>query len=137
MQFLGHELLFVCATDPKNTIKWNGHIRICFMTPSRVHAHLYVLLYVRCEPGSSIGIETELRAGRSGIEPRWGPDFPPVQTGPGAHPASCKMGEMGTVSFPGAKCGRSVLLTTHPLLVPQSWKSRAIPLPNLWPTPGL
>ena len=28
--------------------------------------------------------------------------FPPVQTGPGAHPASCKM---GTGSFPGVKCG--------------------------------
>jgi len=65
---------------------------------------------------------------------RWGRDFPPVQTGPGAHPASCKM---GTGSFPGVKCGRSVLLTTHSLLVPRSWKSRAIPLPTLWVTPGL
>ena len=60
--------------------------------------------------------------------------FPPVQTGPGVHPASYKM---GTGSFPGVKCGRSVLLTTHPLLVPRSWKSRAIPLPTLWATPGL
>jgi len=34
-----------------------------------------------------------------------------VQTGPGTDPASCKM---GTVSFPGVKCGRGVLLTTHP-----------------------
>ena len=75
-----------------------------------------------------------LRAGRSGIESRWERDFPPVQTGPGAHPASCKV---GTGSFPGVKCGRGVLLTTHPLLVPRSWKSRAIPLPTLWATPGL
>jgi len=75
-----------------------------------------------------------LRAGRSGIESRWGRDFPPVQTGLVAHPASCKM---GTGSFPGVKCGRGVLLTTHPLLVPRSWKSRAIPLPTLWATPGL
>ena len=73
-------------------------------------------------------------AGRSGIESRWGRDFPPVQTGPGAHPASCKM---GTSSFPGIKCGRGVLLSTHPLPVPRSWKSRAIPLPTLWVTPGL
>ena len=43
---------------------------------------------------------------------------------------------MGTGSFPGVKCGRGVLLTTHPLLVPQSWKSRAIPLPTLWATPA-
>ena len=70
----------------------------------------------------------------SGIEFRWGRDFLPVQTGPGAHQASCKM---GTGSFPGVKCGRGVLLTTHPLLVSQSWKSRAIPLPTLWAAPGL
>jgi len=37
----------------------------------------------------------------------------------------------------GVKCGRGVLLTTHPLLGPRSWKSRAIPLPTLWATPGL
>jgi len=60
--------------------------------------------------------------------------FPPVQTGPGAHPASCKM---GTESFPGVNCGRDALLTTHLLLVPRSWNSRAIPLPNLWATLGL
>jgi len=74
------------------------------------------------------------RAGRSGIEPWWGQDFPPVQTGPGAHPASCKM---GTGSFSEVKCGRGVLLTTHPLLVLRSWKSRAIPLPTLWAKSGL
>ena len=73
-------------------------------------------------------------AGRSGIESRWGRDFPSVQTGPGAHPASCKM---GAGSFQGVKCGRGVLLTTHPLLVPRSWKSRAIHLPTLWATPDL
>jgi len=85
-------------------------------------------------PGSSVGIVTELRAGRSGIESRWGRDFPPVQTGPGAHPASSKM---GTESFSAVKCARGVLLTTHHLLVPRSWKSRAITLLNLWATPGL
>jgi len=75
--------------------------------------------------GSSVGIAIELRAGRSRIESRLGRDFPPVQTGPGAHLASCKL---GTGSFPGVKCGRGVLLITHSLLVPRSWKSRAIPL---------
>jgi len=39
----------------------------------------------------------------------------PVQTGPGAHPASCTM---GTGSFPGVKSGRGVTLAPHPLLVP-------------------
>ena len=85
-------------------------------------------------PGSSVGIATELRAGRSGFESRWERDFPPIQTGPGTHPASCKI---GTGSSPGVNCGRGVLLTTHPLLVPRSWKSRAIPLPTLWATQSL
>jgi len=82
-------------------------------------------------PGSSVGIAAGYGAGRSGIESRYGRDFPPVQTCPGAHPASCKM---GTGSFPRVKCGRGVLLTTHPFLVPQSWKCRAKPLLTLWAT---
>jgi len=53
-----------------------------------------------CGASSSVGLATELRAGWSGIESRWGRDFPPVQSGPGAHPASYKM---GTGSFPGGK----------------------------------
>jgi len=43
---------------------------------------------------------------------------------------------MDTGSFMGVKCGWGVLLTTYPLLVLQSWKSRVIPLPTLWATPG-
>jgi len=43
---------------------------------------------------------------------------------------------MGILSSPGVKYGRSVLLTTLPLLAPRSWKSRAIPLPTLWATTG-
>ena len=51
------------------------------------------------EGGSSVGIAT--RYGLDGIECRWGATFSaPVQTGPGAHPASCTM---GTGSFPGVK----------------------------------
>jgi len=44
---------------------------------------------------------------------------------------------MGTGPFPGVKCGRGVLLTTHPLLAPRSWKRSAIPLPSSGPQPGL
>jgi hypothetical protein len=53
----------------------------------------------------------------------------PVQTGPGAHPASCTM---GTGSFPGVKSSRGETLTPHPLLVLWSRKGRAIPLLPLW-----
>jgi len=60
--------------------------------------------------------------------------FCPSRPALGAHPGSCKM---DTGSFLGVKCGVGVLLTTHPLLVPWSWKSRAVPLPTLWATVGL
>ena len=72
-----------------------------------------------------------LRAGRSGDRNSGGGGrfSAPVQTGPGAHPASWKM---STGSFRGVKSGRCVTLTPHNLLVPWPRKSRAIPLLPLW-----
>ena len=70
-----------------------------------------------------------LRAGRSGDRiPVGGAKFPaPVQTGPGAHPASCTM---GTGSFPGVKwLGSSA---DHPPPSSAEVKERAIPLLPLW-----
>ena len=85
---------------------------------------------VLCGPGSSVGIATELPAGRSGDRiPAGGRFSAPVQTGRGAHPVSCTMGAR---SFLGVKSGRGVTLTPHPLLVPWLRKSRAIPLLHLW-----
>ena len=81
----------------------------------------------------SVGIATDYGLDGPGIETRWGGFSAHVQTGPGAHPASCTI---GTGSFPGVKYGRGVLLTTHPLLVPWSWKGTAIFLPTLWATTG-
>ena len=49
-------------------------------------------------PDSSVGIATDYELDGPWIESRWGEIFRPVQTGPGAHPASCAM---GTGSFPG------------------------------------
>ena len=67
-----------------------------------------------------------LQAGRSGDQIPVGARFSaPVQTSPGAHPASCTM---DTGSLPGVKSGRGMTLTPHPLLVLWSKKSRAIPL---------
>jgi hypothetical protein len=59
---------------------------------------IVVVVVVVSGSGSSVGKATELLAGRFGIESRWARDFPPIQTDPGAHPASCKM---GTGSIPG------------------------------------
>jgi hypothetical protein len=67
--------------------------RSCF------YCFIFSAIYLEiCGPGSSVGIASEVRAGRSGIVSRGGRDFPPVQTGPGAHPLSCTM---DTVSFLG------------------------------------
>ena len=76
-----------------------------------------------CGQGSSVGTATDNRLDGPGSSPGEDEIFPPVQTGPGPYG-----------SFPGVKCGRGVLLTTHTLLVPRSWKSRVIPLPTLWAT---
>jgi len=50
---------------------------------------------------SSVGIATGYGLDGLGIESRWGSRYSaPVQTGPGANPASCTM---GTGSFPGQR----------------------------------
>jgi hypothetical protein len=106
-----------------------------FCLHALAHSSLRGIVTVNSGPGSSVGIATDYGRDGPGIESRWGARFTaPVQTSPEAHAASCTM---GTRSFLGVKCGWWVLLTTRPLLVPRSWKSRVIPLPTLWATPGL
>ena len=54
---------------------------------------------------SVVGVATRYRLDGPMIESRWGARFSaPVQTGPGAHPASCTV---GTGSFPGGKAARA------------------------------
>ena len=71
-----------------------------------------------------------LRAGRSGARiPVGGEIFltcPDRSWGPPSLLYS------GYRDFPGVKSGRGVTLAPHPLLVPWSWKGRAIPLLSLW-----
>jgi hypothetical protein len=90
-------------TEPVTYIPMFFIVIVRFMIYTYRYQHVNIIIhYFRlCGPGSSVGIASQLRAGRSGIESRWEWDFPPVQTGPGADPASCKM---GTRSFPGVKC---------------------------------
>ena len=66
---------------------------------------IYVTVF--CGLGSVVGIATGYGLDGPGIEFRWGARFSaPVQTGPGAHPASCTM---GTGSSPGLeRPGRDV-----------------------------
>ena len=104
------------------------------MTTNIFLKHFSAAMPICSGPGSSVGITIDYGLDGPGIESQLRRDFPPVQTGPGAHPASCTM---GTGSFPEVKCGRGVTLTTHPLLAPRSWKSRAIPLPKSGAQPGM
>ena len=81
-------------------------------------------------PGSVVSIATGYGLDGPGIESWRGRDFPHLsRLALGANPASCTM---GTGSFLGVKSGRGLTLTPHPLLVPWSWKGRAIPLLPLW-----
>jgi len=84
--------------------------------------------------GSSVSIATDYGLDGPGSNPGgdeiFGPSImtleptqPPVKWVPGLSRGSSVAG--------------GVLLTTDPPLVPRSWKSRAIPLPNLWATLGL
>jgi hypothetical protein len=81
------------------------------------------------EPGSSGSIVSDYGLDDRAIgvrSPAGAKDFSCslcVQTGSGAHPASCTMGTGGP--FPGIKRGRGVMLTTHPYLVPRAWMSRS------------
>ena len=82
--------------------------------------------------GSSVGIATDYVLGGPVTNPGGDAIFRPSRPDLGPQPDSCKM---ATGSFPGIKCGCGVLLTS--LLVPQSWKCRAISLLTLWAKPGL
>ena len=91
-------------------------------------------IFMEREPGSSVGIATDY--GLDGPGPNTGGDeiFRPSR--PALRTTQPPVKRVPGLSR-GVKCGRSVLLTSHPLLVPRSWKSIAIPLPTLWATPGL
>ena len=75
---------------------------------------------------SSVGIATGYGLDGPGIESWWGEIF---RTPPDWLWGPPSLLYNGYRLFPGVKYGQGVLLTTHPLLVLWSWKSRAISLP--------
>ena len=85
-------------------------------------------------PGSSVGIVTDYGLDGPGLNPGGDEIFRPST--PALMPTQPPVKWVPGLSR-GVKCGRSVLLTTHPLLVQWSCNSTAIPLPTLRATPGL
>ena len=88
----------------------------------------FLLPCLLCGPGSSVVIATGYGLDGSGDRIPVGARFSPsVQTGPGAHPATCTM---GTCSLLGVKSSRGVTLTPHPILVPlfmKEWSYTSTP----------
>jgi hypothetical protein len=74
----------------------------CMLVGCERYIKYYYFKYVvHVHWDSSVGIATRYGLDGSGLESRWETRFfAPIQTGPGAHPASCMV---GTGSFLGVK----------------------------------
>ena len=81
-------------------------------------------------PGSSVGIATDYGLDGPGIDSWWGRDFRHLSR-PALWPSQPSVQCVPSFSL-GVKSSRGVTLIPHPLLVPWSRKSRAIPLLPLW-----
>ena len=99
-----------------------------------LYIYICVCVCVYVGGGSSVGIATDYGLDGPGSNPGTDEIFRPSR--PALGPTQPPVKWVPALSR-GVKYGRGVLLTTHPLLMSRSWKSRAITLPNLWATPGL
>jgi len=97
----------------------------------QIYRHCFATVYVSGDgPGSSVGIVTGYGLDGPGIESRCGRDFPHLSR-PALGPTQPSVQWVPGLS-PCVKSGRGVTLTPHPLLVPWSIKSSAIPLLPQW-----
>jgi hypothetical protein len=107
--------LFILYFLPSShTLSWRAQKQITFLRHNFLKGRPYAVIW----DGYRSQYSDNLRAGRSGDRIPVGTSFSaPFQTGSEAHAASSTM---GTGSFPEVSCGRGVMLTPHPLLVPRS-----------------
>ena len=92
-----------------------------------------MLCYKVLHPGSSVGMATDYGLDGPGIESRWGVRFSARPDRPCGPPSLLYNGYR---IFPGGKERLGLAANPLPLVVPRSWKSRAIALPTLWATTG-
>jgi hypothetical protein len=107
--------------------------RECILMLACLHEVWLWVVYFFCYLTLLLSIATDYGLDGPGIESRWRRDFPRLSIRPWS-PLSLLYN--GYRVFPGVNCGRGVLLTTHPLRVPRSWKNKAIPLPTIWACNG-
>ena len=89
--------------------------------------------FKKCGPDSSFGIATDYGLDGPGSNPGGDEIFCPCRKALGHTQPPVN----GYQAFPGGKVRAGRAADHSHLLVPRSWKSRAIPLPTLWATPGL
>jgi hypothetical protein len=119
----------------KNTTQltlW-GRLHTLYMPITSITFHqnkcIYLFIYLFVNRGSSVstvsvyGLDDRANEVPSPADAKNFSSSLCVQTGSGAHPASCTMGTRGP--FPGAKRGLGVTLTTPPHLMPRSRMSRS------------
>ena len=92
----------------------------------------YYSLNLIFQYASSVDIATDYGLDGSGIESRWGEFFRPST--PVVEPTQPPVQWLPALSRGKVRPGRAA--DHSPLLVPWSWKSRAIPLPTLWAITG-
>ena len=128
-------LLMICCRNAgfNPTGRWSSRVYTCVVnlrTTRRLQVVANSTLTIHPiklgRPCSIVGIATYYGLDGPGIESRCGRDF---RTCPDRSWGPPILLYNGYRVFPGVKSGRCVTLTPHPLLVPWSRESRAIPLP--------
>jgi len=90
-------------------------------------------MVIYCGPSSSVGIATDYGLNGPGSNP--GGDEIFRTSRPVLGPTQPRVKWVPRLFRGKVRPARAA--DHSPLLVPRSWKSRAIPLPTLWPTQGL